>query len=158
PLASFRSIPTHCVDLPAAGRRETLQAAWGIGLALTVTVGWEIYEWLHARRYPHETVAESYLKNRLGEMTSDQERVVRHAVDHDFLLAMLVATSAQNGGQSPWDALGQIAKQSPTPVLAVQKQALSAGVEGKIRKDDAAPFVDSLLAVRTLLNDHAARE
>ena len=126
---------------------------WGIGLALTLLVGWEMYEWLHAQRYPRETVAESYLKNRLGEMTSDQERLVRHAIDHDFLLAMLVATSAQNRGQPPWDALGQITKQSPTPVLAIQKQALSAGMEGKIKKDDAARFVDSSLAVWTILND-----
>ena len=129
---------------------------WGVCFAMTLILCWEASEWLHARRYPTESAAESYLRKQLGgrTMTTAQEQLVRRAVDRDALLAMLAVDSAQKQNQSPWDALDQ----PPTPELDIEKFVLDKGMKGEITKLNAVPFVNSTLAVWSMLNEADPKE
>jgi hypothetical protein len=127
---------------------------WAVGtFVLAILPAWLLFSAFYAQRHPRETIAEAYLRQRLGEMTRTQESTVRQAVHRDPLLAMLAVTSAQQSNTSAWQAVANVAVQPPSQTEQVQRLALDAALAGELSQPEAVRFVNSTLALWGILED-----
>jgi hypothetical protein len=127
---------------------------WAAGtLLLAILPAWLLFSYFYAERHPRETIADAYLRQRLGEMTRAQQATVREAVHRDPLLAMLAVTAAQQNNNSAWQAVASVANQPPSQTIEVQRLALDAALTGQLSKPEAVRFVNSTLALWGILED-----
>jgi hypothetical protein len=120
---------------------------------LAILPAWLLFSFFYAQRHPRETIAEEYLRQRLGEMTHAQQSAVRAAVHRDPLLAMLAVTSAQQSNSSTWQAVANVAAQAPSQTMQVQRLALDAALAGEMSRPEAVRFVNSTLSLWGILED-----
>ena len=125
-----------------------------ITLAIASVSLFVVFPWLYAKRNPTEAVAESYIRQQLGNtLKPGDEAAVRNAIASDPLLAMLVVRTSQEQGTDPFKSLAQLPRESTTPQNSVKRLALDAAFRGQLNKKQAADFVYSTLALWALLND-----
>lgn len=120
--------------------------AFAVVFVLTLYLGNLAWQQLQASRYPDRALAERYLENRLGAMTSEQRLQADIAVKRDPLMAMITAESAG------WNGIRRLNVGGPDEILSMQRLALDAGMKAQLDGEAAAKFTNAVFEQYVVLD------